>query len=148
MLKALEVKKLVSVLATSMSVTNTRKKVLVLKRVLCIHYPVQFRKDANKTQIQALIKSESEVNTIHLIFVKEQGFSIRSIEMKTQKIDGTILDTYGMVVAAFLMMDKANRVKFFKEIFMVANVSLEVAFKMPFFILSGANVDFLSRELQ
>ena len=43
-----------------------------------------------------------------------------------------MLYIYGMVIAAFSMTDKANRVRFFEEIFLVANVSLEVVFGMPF----------------
>ena len=31
------------------------------------------------------------------------------IDVEAQKIDGTMLDTYGMVVAAFSVTDKANR---------------------------------------
>ena len=54
----------------------------------------------------------------------------------------------GMVVAAFSVVDKANRVKFFEETFLVANVSPEVVFGMPFFTLSGADVDFSGRELR
>ena len=45
------------------------------------------------------------------------------------------------------MTDKANRVKFFEEIFLVANVYPEIVFGIPFLILSGADVDFLGREL-
>ena len=44
---------------------------------------------------------------------------------------------------AFLITDKANRVKFFEETFLVANVSLEVVFEMPFFILNDEDIDFL-----
>ena len=46
------------------------------------------------------------------------------------------------------MEDKANQERFFEVIFLVANVSPEVVFGMLFFTLSGANVDFLGRELQ
>ena len=59
-----------------------------------------------------------------------------------------MLKTYGMVVAAFSVVDQANRVRFFKETFLVANVSLEVVFGMFFFILSSADIHFLSRELR
>ena len=142
-------KKLVSVLATSSLVTETSKKDdVVLERIACIHYPVQFRKDANKTQVQALIDSGSEVNAIHPTFVKELGLPIRPTDVGAKKIDGTTLDTYGMVVAAFSVTDKANRVRFFEETFLVANVSPEVVFGMPFLTLSGVDVDFLDRELR
>ena len=53
-----------------------------------------------------------------------------------------------MVVTAFSVVDKANRVKFFEEIFLVANVSLEVVLGMPFLTLSNANVDFLGQDLR
>ena len=57
-----------------------------------------------------------------------------------------MLNTY--VVAAFSVEDKANRVRFFEETFLVANVSLEVVLGMPFLFLSGADVDFSGRELR
>ena len=58
------------------------------------------------------------------------------------------MDTYGIVVAAFSVVDKANWVKFFENTFLVANVSSEIVFKMPFLILSSANVDFSVWEFQ
>ena len=59
-----------------------------------------------------------------------------------------MLDTYGMVVAAFSMEAKANRVRFFKETFLVANVSPEVVLGMSFLTLSGADIDFSVPELR
>ena len=53
-----------------------------------------------------------------------------------------------MVVVAISMRDKANRVTFFEETFLMTNVSPEVVLGMPFLILSSADVDFLGRELQ
>ena len=53
-----------------------------------------------------------------------------------------------MVVAAFSVVDKANRVKFFKKTFLVADVSPKVVFEMLFFTLNGADVDFLGQELR
>ena len=41
----------------------------------------------------------------------------------------------------------AERVRFFEETFLVANVSLDVIFGMPFLTLSGADVDFPKKEL-
>ena len=102
----------------------------------------------SKAQGQALINSGSEVNAIHPTFAKQLGLPIRPIDVRAQKIDGTTLDTYGMVVAAFLVEDKANRVRFFEETFLVANVSPEVVLGMPFLTLSGADIDFSGRELR
>ena len=59
-----------------------------------------------------------------------------------------MLKIYRMVVAAFSVEDKANSVRFFEETFLVANVSPEVVFRMPFLTFSGADIDFLGRELR
>ena len=126
--------------------TDARKK--ALKRVLYIHYLVQFKKDADKTPIQALIDSGSKVNAIHPFFAKQLGLPIRPTDIGTQKIDGTMLDTQGMVVAAFSLVDKANQVRFFEETFLMANVSPEVVLGMLFFTLSGADIDFSGCELR
>ena len=109
--------------------------------------PASTTRSGSKTQVQALINSGSEVNTIHPTFAKQLGLSIRPIDVGAQKIDSTMLDTYGMVVAAFLVENKANRVRFFEETFLVANVSPEVVLEILFLTLSGADVGFSCREL-
>ena len=53
-----------------------------------------------------------------------------------------------MGVAAFSVIDKANRVKSFEKTFLVANVSSDVVFGMLFLTLSGVNIDFLGWELR
>ena len=55
-----------------------------------------------------------------------------------------MLDIYEKVIAAFLVIDKANWVKFFEETFLMANVSPEVVLRILFLTLSSANVDFLN----
>ena len=90
-----------------------------------------------------MIDSGSEINAIYLTFVKELGLPIRPTDSEMQKIDSIMLDIYGIVVAAFSITDKANWVKFFEKIFLVANVSLEVVFGMFFLTLSNIDIDFL-----
>lgn len=53
------------------------------------------------------------------------------------------VDTYGMIVIAFLVIDKANHIKFFEETFLLANVSLEIVFSIFFLTLSETNFDLL-----
>ena len=53
-----------------------------------------------------------------------------------------------MMVVAFSVRDKANQVRFFEETFLVANVSPDVVFGILFLTLSGADVNFLGRELR
>ena len=83
------------------------------------------------------------VNTIYLTFAWELGLSIRLTDVKVQKINNTILDTFEIMVTAFAMTDKANRVRFFEKIFLVANVSPKVVFGMSFLIFNSADINFL-----
>ena len=53
-----------------------------------------------------------------------------------------------MVIAALSVNDQADRVRFFKETFLVANVSLDMVFGILFFTLNDADVDFSKRKLQ
>ena len=131
-------KKIVSILVISMSVTDAREE--ALKRVPYIHYLVQFKKD--KTQVQALVNSRSEVNAMYPSFAKQLGLPIQPTDVEAQKIEGTTLDIHGIVVAAFSVVDKANRVRFFEKTFLMANVSPEVVLGILFLTPSGADVDF------
>ena len=138
------------VLATSMSITVAREKTVGenlgsnLAWVPCICYPINLRKKS----VSALLDSGSEVSAVHPVFAKRLGLLIRPIDVRAQEINITMLETYRIVVAAFSMEDKANRVRFFEETFLVANISPEVVFGMPFLILSSADVDFLGCELR
>ena len=96
----------------------------------------------------ALFDSSSEVNAIYTTFTRKLRLPIRPTDIGAQKIDSTMLDTFEMVVSAFSMMYKANRVRFFEKTFLVANVSLEVVFGMLFLTLSGVKIDFSGRELR
>ena len=117
-----------------------------LARVPYIRYPITFQK--NSVPVSALLDSGSEINANHPTFAQKLKLSIRTTDVGAQKIDDTMLDTFGMVVVVFSITDKANRVKFFEKTFLVANVSPEVVLGMPFLTLSGADVDFSGRELR
>ena len=161
------VKKQVLVLATSTLVTETREEEVGiaeaietteagkdgkeseseyqnLAQVPYIRYPINSRKQS----VSTLLDLGSKVNVVHSAFTKELGLPIRPTDVEAQKIDSTMLETYGMVVAAFSVKVKTNRVRFFEETFLVANVSPEVVLGMLFLILNGANVDFLGLELR
>ena len=75
-------------------------KVRVLDRVPCIYYPVQFRKDKGK-DVLALLDSGSEVNAMTPAHTAYLGLKVRVINIGEQKIDGSSLATYSMVIAAF-----------------------------------------------
>ena len=138
------VKKLVIVSATSTLVTVAREEAVGknlesnLAGVPCIRYPINFRKKS----VLILLDSGSEINAIHPAFAKELGLPIRPTDIGAQKINSTMLEIYGMVVAAFSVKNKANQLRFFEETFLVANVSLDLVFGMLFLTLSGVDVDF------
>lgn len=54
-----------------------------------------------------------------------------------------MLNIYRKVIAKFLIIDKANKLEFIKEIFLLANLNSEIVFEMLFLTLNGANIDFL-----
>ena len=120
--KASKAKKLVSVLATSASVTGASKeaemtqatqkgKEVILDQIPCIHYQVQFRKD--KETIRALIDSGSEVIAMTPAYAKKLGLWTQKTDVKAQKIDRSSLDTFGIVIVGLQVIDKLGRVRFF-----------------------------------
>ena len=147
--KAFKAKKLVLVLAAYASVTGASKKaqkVIVLDRMPCIHYPVQFRKDQGAT-IRALINSGSKVNAMTLAYTKKLGLRTQKTDLRAQKIDGSLLKTYEMVIAAFQVRDKLGKARFFQETFLLADTSMEVVLEMLFLIFSNADIQFAEKEL-
>ena len=119
-----------------MPVTGSNEEDVV--RVPCIHYPVRFQEE----QIRALLDSGSEVNAMNPDYARKLGLKIRRTNIGAQKIDGSALETFGMVIADFQVENKANRPRFFQETFLVANTKFEVILGMPFLKISNADVSF------
>ena len=119
-----------------MPVTGNDEKVVV--RVPCIHYPVQFQEE----QVRALFDSGSKVNAINPNYARKLGLKIRRTNIGAQKIDGSALETFGMVIADFQVEDKASRPRFFQETFLVADTKFEVILGMLFLKISNADVSF------
>ena len=90
-------------LTTSMRVNVAREeevdKILGsnLAQITCIRYPINFE----KKHVSTLLDSGNEVNAVHLAFAKELGLPIRPTDVGAQKIDGTMLETYRMVLQLF-----------------------------------------------
>ena len=103
-----------------------------------IRYLVQFQAQ----QVEALINSGSEINAITPVFAAKLGLSTPPTGVGAQKIDGSLLATYGMAVAAFLLQNSLGKVRFFEETFLLADTSIKVALGMPFLALSNADIQF------
>ncbi len=114
-----------------------------LEWVSCIRYPVTF-----KDQTEALLDLGSEVNAMSQAFTQQLGLKIRKTNVGAQKIDGTTLETYGMIVFTFSVLNKDRRERFFEESFLLANVNPDIVLGMPFLTMRNANVDFQARDLQ
>ena len=134
-------KKLVAFLVISTLVTG--KKEEKFDRVPYIWYLITF-----KDQTEALLDSESEVNVMNQVFAHQLALKIWKTNIEAQKIDGTILETYGMVVLSFFMADKDDRKRFFKKSFLLADVKPDIMLGMLFLTISNTNTDFQARDLQ
>ena len=109
---------------------------LVLDLVSCIHYPVWFKNG----EVWALINFGSEVNAMTPIYAAKLGLKIRHTNVKAQKIDGSTFETFGIVLASFRMEDKLERARFFQEMFLLADISIEVVLEIFFLTLSNTNI--------
>ena len=87
--------------------TNTSKEDI---RVPCIYYQVQFK---GQKQVRALLNSSSKVNTMSPAYAKKLDLKTRKTYVGAQKIDGSALETFGMVIANFQVEDKGDRPIFF-----------------------------------
>ena len=82
------------------------------------------------------------------VFAHQLGLAIRKTNIGAQKIDGTILETYEMVVSIYSMLDKDGRERIFEENFLLVNVKPEIVFGMLFLTMINADVDFQAWNLQ
>ena len=80
---------------------------MVLKKVPCIHYPLGFWKDT--VEVRALIDLGSELNAISPAYTSKLGLKVCHTDVGAQKIDGSTLETFGMVLASFQVEDKLGR---------------------------------------
>ena len=77
-----------------------------LQRVPCVHYPIRFQ----KKEVQALIDSGSEVNAMSPAYASKLGLKVHHTDVGAQKIDGSTLETFGIVLASFQVEDKLGRI--------------------------------------
>lgn len=92
--------------------------------------------------IKALINSGNNINAITLAYTVKQGLTTWKTSAEAQKIDGWLLEIFGMVLARFLLQDNLDRVWFFDETFLLANISIEVVLKISFLFVNNGDVKF------
>ena len=118
---------------------------LALDRVPCIHYPLRFRKDT--AEVKALIDSGSEVNAMTPTYAAKLGLKVRHTDVGAQKIDGSTLETFGMVLASFQVEDKQGRAQYFQKTFVLADIGVEMVLRMSFLTFSNVDIKFAEKEL-
>ncbi len=129
------------VLATSMLMIDnkTEEKLELVPSIQCF---VTF-----KDQLEALLDSGSKVNAMSQVFAHQFGLKTWKTNIKVQKIDGTTLKIYKMVVSIFSMLDKDSRRTFFEKNFLLADVKPDEVLGMPFLTISNADIDFQALDL-
>ena len=130
-------KKLVLILATSVSKIDGSNEIV---RVLYIYYLVCFQED--QKQVRALFNKGNKINAMSPAYTKKLGLKTWKINVRAQKIDGSALETFGMVIAGFQVEDKGGRPEFFQETFLVTNIKFEVVLRMLFLKISNADRTF------
>ena len=80
-------------------------------------------------------------------YVKKLGLHIWKTNVGAQKIDGSALKTFKMVIANFQMEDKGGRPRFFQETFIVADIKFELVLGMLSLKISNADMAFSKGKL-
>ena len=75
-------------------------------------------------------------------YAKRLGLKTQKTNVGAQKINGSALETFGMVITDFQVEDKSGRPRFFQETFLVADTKFEVVLGILFLKISNANVVF------
>lgn len=89
----------------------SNKNDVTLARVLYIHYLLYFQKITNK--LQALLNFGSKVNTMTSVYISKLSFKVCYTNVRTQKIDSSILEIFGIVLASFYIKNKPKKTWFF-----------------------------------
>ena len=102
-------KKLVSISATFLSVIEvSKKKNLFLEWMPCIYYLLRFYKDT--VGVRALIDWGIEVNAMSPMYASKLGLKVHHTDVETQKIDGSTVETFEIVLTSFQVKDKLRRI--------------------------------------
>lgn len=104
-----------------------------------INYIISFWTDL-KGPMSDLIDFGSKINVIHPVYAKKLGLTIQKTNIDTQKIDNTALKAFRMIIAVFSMNDKAKKIGLFEKIFLLTNISMDIALGMFFLTLSNTNI--------
>ena len=98
-------------------ITDSDKKII---RVSFIYYLIW----VNQDKIWALLNNSSMINTMSFKCNQKLGFKIWKIIVRAQKIKGSVIKIFEMVIANFPIKDKVDKPKFFQKFYLVADINL------------------------
>ena len=75
-------------------------------------------------------------------YILKLGPKICLTNIRTQKIDDFIFETFEIVLASFQVENKLGRPWFFQKTFLLADFSVEVVLGMPFLTFNNADIKF------
>ena len=100
---------------------------------------MQCQKDKGAT-IWALINLDSKVNAMTPAYAKQLGFQVQKTDVRAQKIDGSSLKTFEIIIAGFQVENKLGKVWFFQKSFLLTETNMGVVLGMLFLTLSNADI--------
>ena len=80
-------------------------------------------------------------------FTQKLSLHIWKINIGAQKIDGSTLEIFEIVIADLKIEDKAGRYKFFQKLFLVADTKFEAVLGKFFLKISNADMSFGKKTL-
>lgn len=93
--------------------------------------------------VRAFIDLGNKINAMNPIFTKKLSLQVWKSEVKAQKIDSLTLKTLGILIVFFSMNNKAGKLWFFEENFLLTDISMDIALSIAFLILSNTKINFL-----
>ena len=81
------------------------------------------------------------------VFAHQLVLKIWKTNVVAQKIDGTTLETYRIVVSTFSVLDKDSRKIFFEKSFLLANGKPNIVLEILFLTINNANMDLQAWDL-
>lgn len=79
---------------------------------------------------------------MQLSFARTLKLYICKIDIKTHKIDSNRLATFNIVIEFFTMENQTKKFRFFKETFLMADISINITLKIFFIILHNVKINF------
>ena len=75
-----------------------------------------------------------------MTYTANLSLKVRVTNVDAQKIDKSLLATYGMVIAAFQVVNKLGCSWFFQETFLLADINTKMVSSMPFLTFNNVDV--------